>query len=164
MTKYERIQTALGIGQIVVLIATAVFVILQLHHAGIQIQQGTLAHKTTLEMDKRARALEFIKRFNEEPILTMRSKAASAIRQGKFNDDSCKHDVQAYLNYFEEMALAVSNDLAHEEICLRFFRSPLNYLCSQCDPFLKGNPSTYVHLKTLNEKWKAKPKPIESLE
>ena len=171
MSRFERIQTTLGILQLLGLVVGTIFVVVQLRQASEQLEHTTnqieltaIAQKTTIEMDRRSRALEFIKRFNTEPIITIRSRAAGAIMQGKHDEEPGMHDVQAYLNFYEEMAMAVLNDLAHEEICYLFFRRPLNFLCGKCDDFLRKDSNTYIHLKTLNDKWKTRPKKIDPLE
>lgn len=162
MSRFERIQTVLGVLQLVALIASAGFVVIQLRQAGRQLEQSAVAQETTIEMDRRARALELIERFNTEPIISLRSKAVAAMKGDKTKQQAGLHDVLAYLNFFEEMAIAVLNELANEDICRLFFRSPLNHLNSNCS-YLSENPSTYSHLRTLNERWKLQPKKINPL-
>jgi hypothetical protein len=177
MTRYEKLDLGVSALNLVVVIVGAAFVVIQLRQASQELQFSATAHqtaseqlrqsvdaqKTTIEMDRRARALKFIERFNTEPVISLRSRAARAIREGKIAEEPSQHDLLAYLNFFEEMALAVLNDLAHEDICLLFFRSPVSYLCTQCEEQFRKNPNTYVHLRLLNDRWKAKPKKIDPL-
>jgi hypothetical protein len=142
-------------------------------------------------MEKRKKALEFITRFNDEQMVKLRGKAATALRQetwkqnnqpvvaggnlarppgkGTEQEDEGKqetgshsayHSVLAYLNFFEEMSLAVCNGLADEEICRRFLGGPLKHLMNTSQEITKERPGMYVYLNELGRRWEAAPPPI----
>jgi hypothetical protein len=163
MTKFEKVQTTIAVIQVIVVVGSVYFVVQQISQAQDQLELSALSHQTAIEMDRRARAMDFIKRFNTEPIITIRSNAAGAIMNNEIDAHPGRHDLQAYLNFYEEMALAVENNLAHEEICKLFFRSPMTFLCNACKGFLDANPNTYSHVKGLLQKWKSIPPTIAPL-
>jgi hypothetical protein len=140
--------------QLLVISGTAVYVAQQVRYMRI-------SQQATVEMEKRRKSLEFISRFNDSHIVSLRSAVRAAAAQGKL--DEARHSVLAYLNFFEEMALAIRNGLAHEEICRRFFNRILLHTCAQLEAALQHNPGAYVHLKDLRQRWEQPMEPIEGV-
>jgi hypothetical protein len=116
-----------------------------------QVKNMRIDRETMIDMEKRRKAMEFISRFNDEYMVGLRAKAASALKAGTWKKE--EHSVRAYLNFFEEMALAVDNDLADAELCRGYFRTPLLHVYTGAEDVFKGSPGTYRGLKKLAGEW-----------
>jgi hypothetical protein len=134
--------------------------------AGVTEQVKNMQHdrRTMIEMDKRRKSMEFISRFNEPSMVELRGKAVPALRQENWKNEPHRHSVLAYLNFFEEMALAISNDVADEHICRCFFQRPAVTLVNGADELFKQNAGSYRYLRARGRKWEREPDPVNSLD
>jgi hypothetical protein len=74
--------------------------------------------------------------------------------------DMDKHSVYAFLNFYEELAWAVCNDLVDAELCKRFFKHSLTWVCNRAQAVFDTNPRLYPHLRDLAAEWGKPPDPI----
>jgi hypothetical protein len=142
-----------------------------------QVQEMRTDRKTLIEMEKRKKLLEFITRFNDEQMVRLRGRAATALRQGTWKEENHRvvtgddparsagkereqgnnypayHSILTYLNFFEEIALAVCNGLANKEICRRFFARPLIHLMNNSQEICRQSPGMYMYLNELGRRW-----------
>src|SRR5262249_49508015 len=100
----------------------------------------------------------FISRFNSLEIIELRGQAITALKQNELKTDKGMHAAFAYLNFFEEMSLAVLNDLANEEICRRYFQTILLFTRTKFEEsILKDNPDRYLNIRDLCLRWQQAP-------
>ena len=137
------------LAEVAILLATALFISQQVYY----MRQALEVQK---ESEKIRRSLEFITRFNSNEFVTLRGKAVSSVE----NEEEDAHSVHAFLNFYEEMALSIIYEMAHEEICCRFFRQPFDSALKMFDKMLPNSLTGYTHLRKLRERWTAKTTPV----
>jgi hypothetical protein len=149
------VQTALSIAQLFVLVVTAIYVATQMRllaqqvvAMNQQVDAMNTAAQLTINMEKRRRALEFISRFNSAEMIDLRGDAVKRLKT-----DPGAHEVVNYLNFFEELALAVLNDLADEQICRPFFQGIVIHTMDGCEGTLRDSPTKYQFARELRNRW-----------
>jgi len=141
--------------QLVVVVITAVV-------ATHQLMQLRRSQELTIEMEKRRTALELIRRFNSDHVVQLRGEAVRALAAGGTSEENT-HAILAFLNFYNEMALAVLNEQAHEELCRQFFAAMFLFTCKKFEKYVEATETSYPHLRELREQWKQKVKKIEPL-
>jgi hypothetical protein len=162
--KEYSIQDILLLLNLIVLAVSAWFVVKQLRLSAEefrvsseQLRQNRLSQETMIELERRKAALAFIARWNDPQMIDLRAKALHAPE-----GEAERHHVQAYLNFFEEMALAVLNRAANADICMRYFRNMLFATYSHFKDVIEGGPG-YPHLKQLRAEWQKAPDTLPPL-
>jgi hypothetical protein len=151
------IQDILAFLNLVVVAVSVWLVVEQLRSSNEQLKQNRIAHETMIELERRNKALDFIARWNDESMVNLRAKVLHA-EEGKED----RHGVQALLNFYEEMALAVLNRAANGDICLRYFRNMLLATYGRFKGTIEGGPG-YPHLKQLHKEWQQAPATLPPL-
>jgi len=155
LTGGAKVETALSIAQLLVLVITAIYVATQMRllaHQVVAMNEQVKAMNTAtqvgIDMERRRKALEFISRFNSTEMIELRGYAVQKMRTDPF-----AHEVVNYLNFFEELSLAVLNDLADEQVCRPFFQQIVIHTMNGCEDTLKGNPTNYRFARELRTRW-----------
>jgi len=125
------------------------------------------AHETMVALERHKKALELITRWNDPQMASLRHRAI----HGTLDDDgkTMKTDeeaVHSYLNFLEEMALAIYNKAASQEICRQYFHRIFLNTYGKFRELIESGPG-YPHLKWLHAEWSkmgdpVKPLPIEA--
>ena len=120
-------------------------------YIALQVREMRIAQQAALEIERRKQAQGFIARFNSSDMIRIRAGAINALEHGSYETE--KHEILAYLNFFDELALAMLYDLANEQICRQYFRQILLHTCSGFEMAFTDNPGRYNCLRKLREKW-----------
>jgi hypothetical protein len=145
VTSTDWILLSIGIGQILVLGGTGVFI-------GLQVLYAKRAQETLVLLERARRSSEYISRWNSVEMDAIRHKAVEAIRSQEIGKEH--HVILAYLNFFFDLALALDMGLADDTLCMTFFRKPLHKYWTDVEPYLLGeNNSSYDRVKRLDSRW-----------
>lgn len=145
MTSTDWILLSVGIGQILVLGGTGVFI-------GLQVLYAKRAQETLVQLERARRSSEYVSRWNSAEMDDTRHKAVAAIRSQEIDKEH--HVILAYLNFFFDLALALDMKLADDTLCMAFFRKPLHTYWTDVEPYLlKENNSAYDRVKNLDSRW-----------
>jgi hypothetical protein len=141
---------------LVVLVATAYFAVREL-------DLTRKAHETIVELERQKKALEIINRWNDPQVANLRHRAIHGTQQedGKTSTPD-EEAIQSYLNFLEEMALAIYNRAASEEICRQYFNRILLNTYGKFRELIESGPG-YPHLKWLYGNWSKMDAPVKPL-
>jgi hypothetical protein len=143
----DWVMLSVGIGQIVVLGASGIFI-------GLQVRYAKLAQQTLVQLERAKKSSEYVSRWNNPQMDQVRHQVVEAIRTMKIEEQH--HVVLTYLNFFFEMALALDLQLADDQLCMAYFRGPLHRFWSDVEPYLlKSNNTRYDRVKKLDSRWQA---------
>lgn len=121
-------------------------------YVALQVREMRITQQTTLEVERRKQSQAFIARFNSSEMIQLRGEAVEALEGDRYETE--KHKVLAYLNFFDEMALAILTGLANEEICRQYFRRILLNTCGGFGVAFADNAEGYASLQKLWSIWR----------
>ena len=165
MPRDQKVQTTIAMLQLIGITIGAVYVNSRLNDVSQQLSQTTIAHENAMERERQVHALELVRRFNSEPMVSLRDRATKVLwRTGSATEsemtESEIHDVRMYVNFHEEMALSVSENVAYEPACFKYFQKSLKELCSCGEFYLEKHKDRYIHMRDLNRTWEYRPRKI----
>jgi hypothetical protein len=122
-----------------------------------QLRDNRIAQETMIELDRRDRALQFMARWDDEAMVNLRAKAIHSKA-----DSENRHVVQSYLNFYEELSLAIVNNAANGDMCKAFFRNSLINTYRHFQTVIESGDG-YPYLKAVYKRWQREPEIVPPL-
>ena len=123
-------------------------------YMALQLREMRRAQEAGQQLERVRTSLELIRRWNDPEMTEARKRFVNILGSGQLTSGHPgAHDVQAFLNFYEEMALSVQNRLADETICRQFFEGPVLKTYVGAKGLIESGDG-YANLKALNLKWR----------